>query len=156
MVDLGLVSDNAINWNAVQTISNTILVMVLIIITAYYAIQTRRQVEIMENQESDRKRKENKAYLVAHAKNLSTTYVIEIHNQGSSPAKDVVTLIDDKPISENPQLIDGQSNISNIASKDWITYILKGNPPKPRFKVNISWTDDTNEPNKYENRLVMY
>jgi hypothetical protein len=155
MVDLGLVSDNAINWNAVQTISNTILVMVLIIITAYYAIQTRRQVEIMENQESDRKRKENKAYLVAHAKNLSTTYVIEIHNQGSSPAKDVVTLIDDKPISENPRLIDGQSNISNIAPKDWITYVLKGTP-KLRFKVNISWTDDTNEPSKYENRVVMY
>ena len=156
MIDLGLVSNNMINWNAAQTISNSLLVIVLIFITAYYAIQTRKQVKIMENQESDRKRKESKAYLVAHAKNLSTTYVIEIHNQGSSPAKDVVTLIDDKPISENPQLMDGQSNISNIAPKDWITYILKGNPPKLRFKVNISWTDDTNEPSKYENRLVMY
>ncbi|MDD3734763.1 MAG: hypothetical protein PHR67_07710 [Candidatus Cloacimonetes bacterium] len=145
-----------VDWGLNVIINRDTAQDALILITAYYAIQTRKQVKIMENQESDRKRKESKAYLVAHAKNLSTTYVIEIHNQGSSPAKDVVTLIDDKPISENPQLIDGQSNISNIASKDWITYILKGNPPKPRFKVNISWTDDTNEPNKYENRLVMY
>jgi len=145
-----------VDWGLNVIINRDTAQDALILITAYYAIQTRKQVKIMENQESDRKRKESKAYLVAHAKNLSTTYVIEIHNQGSSPAKDVVTLIDDKPISENPQLIDGQSNITNIASKDWITYILKGNPPKPRFKVNISWTDDTNEPNKYENRLVMY
>jgi len=145
-----------VDWGLNVIINRDTAQDALILITAYYAIQTRKQVKIMENQESDRKRKESKAYLVAHAKNLSTTYVIEIHNQGSSPTKDVVTLIDDKPISENPQLMDGQSNISNIAPKDWITYILKGNPPKLRFKVNISWTDDTNEPSKYENRLVMY
>ena len=144
-----------VDWGLNVIINRDTAQDALILITAYYAIQTRKQVKIMENQESDRKRKESKAYLVAHAKNLSTTYVIEIHNQGSSPAKDVVTLIDDKPISENPRLIDGQSNISNIAPKDWITYVLKGTP-KLRFKVNISWTDDTNEPNKYENRLVMY
>ena len=145
-----------VDWGLNVIINRDTAQDALILITAYYAIQTRKQVKIMENQESDRKRKESKAYLVAHAKNLSTTYVIEIHNQGSSPAKDVVTLIDDKPISENPRLIDGQSNISNIAPKDWITYVLKGNPPKLRFKVNISWTDDTNEPSKYENRVVMY
>lgn len=144
-----------VDWGLNVIINRDTAQDALILITAYYAIQTRKQVKIMENQESDRKRKESKAYLVAHAKNLSTTYVIEIHNQGSSPAKDVVTLIDDKPISENPRLIDGQSNISNIAPKDWITYVLKGTP-KLRFKVNISWTDDTNEPSKYENRVVMY
>ena len=132
-----------VDWGLNVIINRDTAQDALILITAYYAIQTRKQVKIMENQESDRKRKESKAYLVAHAKNLSTTYVIEIHNQGSSPAKDVVTLIDDKPISENPQLIDGQSNISNIASKDWITYILKGNPPKPRFKNPSTFTGTT-------------
>lgn len=48
MIDWNLVSSGAVNWNAAQTISNAILVLVLIIITAYYARQTARQSKFME------------------------------------------------------------------------------------------------------------
>jgi len=57
MVDWNLANNGIVNWNALQTISNAILVFVLIIITAYYARQTRnqvvatqKQVEAMQNQ----------------------------------------------------------------------------------------------------------
>lgn len=39
-----------VNWTAAQTISNTLLAIVLIGITAYYAIQTHSQVKAMQNQ----------------------------------------------------------------------------------------------------------
>ena len=48
MVDWGLVDNGIVNWAAAQTISNAILVLVLIVITAYYARQTARQVKLME------------------------------------------------------------------------------------------------------------
>ncbi len=48
MVNWGLVDNGIVNWAAAQTISNAILVLVLIAITAYYARQTARQVELME------------------------------------------------------------------------------------------------------------
>ena len=48
MVDWDLVNNSTINWDAAQTISNIILVFVMIIITAYYARQTARQVKLTE------------------------------------------------------------------------------------------------------------
>jgi heme/copper-type cytochrome/quinol oxidase subunit 3 len=48
MVDWNLVSNDVVNWSAIQTISNAILASGLIVITAYYAYQTNKQVKLMK------------------------------------------------------------------------------------------------------------
>ena len=49
-MEWGLVNNGMVNWNAVQTISNAFLVLVLICITIYYAAQTHKQAKILQNQ----------------------------------------------------------------------------------------------------------
>jgi heme/copper-type cytochrome/quinol oxidase subunit 3 len=60
MVDWNLVSNDVVNWSAIQTISNAILASGLIVITAYYAYQTNKQVKLMkETREYEQFRSDN-------------------------------------------------------------------------------------------------
>ena len=150
-------SGTTAEWAAVVV---TLVAIVLASILAYKQTQImKRQQTISENQERDRTWMEKKAYLIAQSRKLPDSYpiggyIIEIQNQGNGEAKDVETLIKDKPISESGYLLNGQKNISIIAPKDRIFYRLKDSPPVG-INVSISWTDDTGKYH-YEKKLINY
>ena len=102
-----------------------------------------RQIAIMKRQMDIIEWKNRRSDIVAHPKQLDPFhYAIEIHNQGYAHARNVNTLINGKP----------QSNASDIAPKDWITYSLNF-LPEVAINVSISWTDDTG-PRRYEKNAM--
>ena len=116
----------------------------------------KRIVEIEENRERDRlaatQRAELRAELRKTAKSTDRLYVI---NDGTAPARNVVVLLDGKPLSDHPVAVKGDELGAVIGPKSETSCIMGMDMGcAPPFEIEISWEDDSNEPQSYKSTLT--
>jgi len=125
----------------------------------------KRLVEIEEAREHDRLRLLRKANLIAQIKRevLITRhqqsvnqYFLCVDNTGNAEARDIVILLDGKPLLEHPTILDNTKEIRQVGPNSHFQYLLALNmQAHSPSDVKITWSDDSEEPGSYQTTLTL-
>lgn len=124
----------------------------------------RQQLVILDYQEQERRKEKGKAELKAQFidRNALTNgifrYLLCIKNEGKSKARDIKIKIDDKPAHEYFAFINSLKEedvpLTLIQGTLWEHGLGFAAGREPKFKIKISWSDDSVEPGSFDQLLV--
>ena len=83
-------------------------------------------------------------------------FTLDIKNNGESEARNIKTMIDDKPLIEHPVIPQNIKEITLVGPHSFIRYsmaVTMGNTGP--FDIKISWEDDSGEPGFYRTILTL-
>jgi hypothetical protein len=104
------------------------------------------------DQRTEAKRAKLTAYL---QKTGRSNFHIVIRNDGESLARDVIIMLDGKPLLEHPVIPQGEQEVSKIGPHSEVKYIAAVHfGCAPPFDIAIQWHDEAGEGGKYETTLT--
>jgi hypothetical protein len=115
----------------------------------------KRQVEIEEIREKDRIKAMRKADLVARLVDDDRWDLLVIENKGSAEAREIVILINGRPLSEYEGFVDSHSEIRRVGPYSSFHYpMVLTMSMNPSFELTITWVDDSGETGLYQSTLT--
>ncbi|MBP7068544.1 MAG: hypothetical protein KBB04_09765 [Methanothrix sp.] len=115
----------------------------------------KRQVEIEEIREKDRQREMRKADLVARLEDENGRDLLVIENKGAAEARDVMILINGRPLYEYRGFLRGEQEIRSVGPFSSFHYLMALTMGMdPFFEITISWVDDSGEAGRYNTTLT--
>lgn len=125
-------------------------------IAIYTSWRTQKQlVEIEEVRERDRQKEMRKADLVSRLKDGDGRDLLVIENKGPAEAREIVILLNGKPLSEYEGFVGDQKEIRKIGPYSSFHYRLAlCYGMELSFEITITWIDDSGEPGFYKTTLT--
>jgi hypothetical protein len=153
---------NFIDWlgNPGNASFATSVLSLISIVVASIAMYTswrtqKRLVEIEEVRERDRQKEMRKADLAARLKDDDSRDLLVIENKGPAEAREIVILLNGKPLSEYEGFVGDQKEIRKVGPYSSFHYLMVlccG--MELSFEITITWKDDSGEPGLYQTTLT--
>ena len=118
-------------------------------------IEQAREHDRQLAKQSAAREKQSAALTTEKLKHKSGYYILNINNFGSSEARNIKVTLDDKPLSEFPNINPDPDANDTIGHDSTLPFRWKtSHVLSPPFKAKISWSDDSGEDGLYETTLV--
>ncbi len=133
------------------------LISVFVAVAAMYTSwkTQKRQVEIEEIREKDRQKEMHKADLVALLIDDNGRDLLVIDNKGPAEAREIVILLNGKPLSEYQGFVRNQPEIRAVGPYSSFHYLMALTMGMDlSFEITITWVDDSKEVGRYLTTLT--
>lgn len=144
----------------INSLQNNWLFIISLIISCFALWFSYRALQIKEREEQDRRKDMRKAKLRAELINKpSSNFYLRIENRGKAKARSIEILIDDKSLAIYRPFVRGGLGEREIPQEldsgaRWEPSLACSADFPPKFKIKLSWSDESNEPGSFENLLL--
>lgn len=119
----------------------------------------KRLVVVEESRERDRLKHARKAKLraelVHELHGRSSGEKLRIYNDGDSEAREMVLILDGKPIREHPAVVDIESEVNRVSPHSHVQYLVAlTRGTYPPWDLQVAWVDDSGESGTYRTTIT--